>query len=585
VTFSGAVDHLNQRRKTWQTPWQLYNWDRVSYEADGETPLLQGSVASNFTDPRLRQRTFEELNTNLSARINYDNELVGGHSISLMAGVTRETFEGEDYFAFRRNYISTAVDQLFAGGSLQQETGGSGYERARLGYYGRAQYDFQDKYLLEFIFRYDGSYIFPQDDRFGFFPGILAGWNITNEDFFNVPGIDFLKLRASYGQMGNDQVFFDADGDGVQELQEYAFLALYGFGEYPINSVVQTTLREQLLANPSFTWERANNFNFGIDAILFNNRVDITLEYFNNQRRNILIQETGSTPATSGINSLLPPVNAGEVENKGFEFNLGYNGNAASAFQWRVGVNGGYAQNRVLFMDEIPGAPDYQLMEGKPIGAFLVYESDGVFRDQAEIDANEIDYSAVTGRLLPGDMKFIDTDGNGLIDGDDRVRINDNGTPTFNFGANLTASYRGFDLSMLFQGATGASLRVQTESGDIGNYLKYSYDNRWSIDNPSSEHPRLASRGDTYYTGGNYGNNTYWLFSKDYFRLKNAEIGYTLPATLVQRFKLQGVRAYVNGLNLLTFSGLDFFDPESTVGSGVYYPQTRVVNLGFNLTF
>jgi hypothetical protein len=138
---------------------------------------------------------------------------------------------------------------------------------------------------------------------------------------------------------------------------------------------------------------------------------------------------------------------------------------------------------------------------------------------------------------------------------------------------------------MLFQGATGASLRVQTESGDIGNYLKYSYDNRWSIDNPSSEHPRLASRGDTYYTGGNYGNNTYWLFSKDYFRLKNAEIGYTLPATLVQRFKLQGVRAYVNGLNLLTFSGLDFFDPESTVGSGVYYPQTRVVNLGFNLTF
>ncbi len=585
LTLSGAVDNVNTRTKTWQTPWELYSWDRVSYEADGITPQLNGSVASNFTDPRLRQELSEVLNTNLSARINYDNELVGGHTISLMAGVTRETFQGEGNFAFRRNYISPAVDQLFAGGSLQQETGGSGYERARLGYYGRAQYDYQDKYLLEFIFRYDGSYIFPENDRFGFFPGILAGWNLTNEDFFNVPAIDFLKLRVSYGQMGNDQVFFDADGNGVQELQEYAFLSTYGFGEFPINSIVQTTLREQLLANPSFTWERANNFNVGIDAILFNNRVDITLEYFNNQRRNILIQETGSTPGSSGITTLLPPVNAGEVENKGFEFNLGYNGNASSAFQWRVGVNGGYAQNQVIFMDEIPGAPGYQRMEGKPIGAFLVYESDGVFRDQAEIDANEVDYSAVTSRLLPGDMKFRDVDGNGLIDGDDRVRINDNGTPTFNFGATVNASYRGFDLTMLFQGATGASLRVQTESGDIGNYLKYDYDNRWRIDNPSTESPRLASRGDTYYTGGNYGNNTYWLRSKDYIRLKNAEIGYSLPATLTQRIGIQGIRAYVNGLNLITFSELDFFDPESTAGSGVYYPQTRIVNLGFNLTF
>ena len=579
LNLSAAVDHTNQQSKTWQTPWQLYYWDRVSYEADGETPALEAATRSNFTDPRLRQRNENTLNTNLSARINYDREFGGGHSLGLMAGVTRETFQGDNYFAFRRNYISPAVDQLFAGGSLQQETGGSGYERARLGYYGRAQYDYQDKYLLEFIFRYDGSYIFPENDRFGFFPGVLAGWNISNEDFFNVGAVDYLKLRGSYGQMGNDQVFFN------NELQEYAFLSLYSFGTYPINSIVQTTLVEQLLANPSFTWERANNYNFGLDAILFNNRVDVTLEYFFNRRSNILIQETGSTPATSGINSLLPPVNAGQVDNEGFEWNLGYNGGAGKAFQWRFGVNGGYAKNKVVFMDEIPGAPDYQLMEGKPIGAFLVYESDGVFRDQAEIDAEELDYSAVTGRLLPGDMKFRDVNGDGLINGDDRVRIDDNGTPTLNFGANFSASYAGFDLSMLFQGATGSSLRVQTESGDIGNYLKYSFDNRWSIDNPSSEHPRLASRGDTYYTGGNYGQNTYWLFSKNYVRLKNAEIGYTLPVGFTDRFRIGGLRAYVNGLNLITFDSLDFFDPESTSGTGVYYPQSRIVNLGFNLTF
>ncbi|MEL7161489.1 MAG: SusC/RagA family TonB-linked outer membrane protein, partial [Bacteroidota bacterium] len=250
LNLSGAADNRKIQTKTWETPWQLYYWDRVSFEADGVTPVLEAATRSNFTDPRLRQSNGSILNTNLSARINYDTKFGSDHTLGLMAGVTRETFTGENFFAFRRNYISAAVDQLFAGGSLQQETGGSGYERARLGYYGRAQYDFREKYLLEFIFRYDGSYIFPESDRFGFFPGVLAGWNVTNEDFFNVGGIDFLKLRASYGQMGNDQVFFNG------QLQEFAYLSTYGFGEYPINGVVETTLREELLANPSFTWER-----------------------------------------------------------------------------------------------------------------------------------------------------------------------------------------------------------------------------------------------------------------------------------------------------------------------------------------
>ncbi len=579
LTLSGAVDQNNSSRRIWQTPWRLWAWDGSTFEADGVTPMLTSSVRSNFRDPRLRQSNSSVLNTNLSSRLNYDRTFGDDHSLGLMVGVTRETFTGENFNAFRRNFISTAVDQLFAGGTLQQETGGSAYERARLGYYGRAQYNYREKYLAEFIFRYDGSYIFPESDRFGFFPGVLLGWNVSNEDFFNVPGVDLLKIRASYGQMGNDQVFFRG------QLQEFAYLSLYGFEEFPINSVVETTLRESLLANPSFTWERANNFNVGFDAVLFNNRVDATVEYFFNRRSQILIQETGSTPATSGISDLLPPVNAGIVENRGFEFNLGYNSNANNAFRWRAGVNGGYAQNEVVFMDEVPGAPDYQLMEGKPIGAFLVYESDGVFRDQAEIDATELDYSAVTARLLPGDMKFRDVNGDGIIDGDDQVRIDQNGQPTFNFGANFTASYGGFDLTMLLQGATGARLRVQTESGDIGNYLKHSHDNRWSIDNPSTEHPRLASRGDTYYTGGNYGNNTYWLFSKNYIRLKNLELGYRLPASLTERIRIDGLRVYVNGLNLLTFDSLDFFDPESNNGAGTYYPQSRIINLGANLTF
>lgn len=579
LTLSGAVDQTTDRNKLWQTPWTLYNWDGISRDANGD-PLLEGNVASNFSDPRLTEGTSTMLNTNMTAMLNYERTFGGGHALNLLAGVTRETFEGSNYFAFRRNYISPAVDQLFAGGALQQNTGGSGFDRARLGYYGRVQYNFKEKYLAEFIWRYDGSYIFPREERFGFFPGLLLGWNVSDEDFFDVGFVDYLKLRTSYGQMGNDQVFFNG------QLQEFAYLSTYGFGEYPINSVVETTLRETILANPSFTWERANNFNFGLDATLFNNKIDVTLEYFYNKRDQILIQETGSTPASSGISSLLPPVNAGRVDNRGFEFDIGYNGNASSGLRYRFGVNAGYARNQVVFMDEIPGAPEYQFQEGKPIGAYLAYQYDGVFFDQAEIDANTIDYSAVTGQIRPGDMKFSDINGDGAINGDDLIRLDRNVIPDFNFGINLTMQYRNFDLTALFQGATGAMFYIlQDETGEFGNYLQYTHDNRWSIDNPSSVHPRPFSRRDTYYSNPNYGRNTYYLFSKDYIRLKNLEVGYSLPESLVSRINLGSLRAYVNGLNLLTFADQDIFDPESENNNGYVYPQSRIINLGLSVTF
>lgn len=576
LTLSGAVDYRSETDKRWETPWMLYSWDRVSRDTNGD-PLLEGAVRSNFRDPRLTQSFENELNTNLTAILRYDRTF-GDHSLNILAGVTQERFQGEGFLAFRRNYLSTAVDQLFAGGSLQQNTNGGAFERARLGYYGRFQYNFQERYLLEFIWRYDGSYIFPESGRYGFFPGVLAGWNISNENFFNVGFVDHLKLRGSFGQMGNDQVFFN------NQLQEYAYLSTFGFDQYPIDGIVQTTLVETLLANEDFTWERANNLNIGLDATLLGNRIDVTLEYFYNRRDQILIQETGSTPASSGISALLPPVNAGKVDNKGFEFTIVYNGSVANELKFRAGINGGYSKNEVIFMDEVPGAPDYQLQEGKPIGAYLVYEADGVFLDQAAIEANNIDYSGVTPELLPGDLRFKDTDGNGIIDGDDQIRLEESNVPKFQFGGNLSLQYKAFDLTALFQGAVGASVYVRTESGDIGNYLKYSHDNRWSIDNPSSEHPRLASRNDTYYTGSHF-NNTYYLFSTDYVRLKNLEIGYTVPRSITDKVNIGRLRAYVNGLNLFTITPQPVYDPETTNQAGTNYPQQRVLNAGFSLTF
>ncbi len=586
LTLLTGVDQSQQRQKRWDTPWELFFLDRENYIATG-VPVTEGAIRSNFTDPRLTQSSANNLNVNLTGLLSYDKTF-GDHTLGLMAGVTSERFQGEFFSAFKRNFISPAVDQLFAGGTDGQETNGSAFNRTRLGYYGRVQYDFQEKYLAEFIWRYDGSYIFPADDRFGFFPGFLVGWNINKEDWFNVKGIDYLKLRASYGQMGNDQVAFDSNGNGQidnGELQEYAFLSNYEFGQFPIDGQVVNTLQEAVLANPSFTWERANNFNVGLDGIVLDGKLSFTLEYFLNKRDQILIQETGSTPGSSGISTLLPPVNAGKVDNKGFEFAFNYFGGDADGFKYDFGFNGGFSKNEVVFLDEIPGAPEYQLQEGKPIGAYLVYESDGVFRDEAAIAANTIDYSNVTPQLQPGDMKFRDVNGDGAIDDRDQVRLDQSITPNFNFGATFNASYKNFDLAILFQGATGAKLPIQTESGDIGNYLKYSFDNRWSIDNPSSEHPRLASRGDTYYSGGAYGNNTYNLYSKDYVRLKNVQLAYNFSNKMLEPFGLSKFKIYVSGLNLITWAAQDIYDPESTSQNGQFYPQQTIINTGFSLTF
>lgn len=584
LTGTASLDKEIQRNKKWQTPWYLYFWDHVSYETDGKTPLLTKSIRSTFTDPRLTESDDNIVNILLSAFINYDHTFNGDHTINLMAAVTKEKDNEDNFNAYRRYFLSPVLDQLNFGGDAEKNNGGSAYERARLSYFGRVAYNYKQKYLAEFLWRYDGSYMFPSAHRFGFFPGILAGWNISEENFWkdNVKIINFLKLRGSYGQMGNDQVYFNG------ALQEYQYLSTYGFGSYIINGAVTPSLYETRLPNPDFTWEVANNFDVGLEGQMLNGKLSFEFDYFYNKRTNILIQKLGSTPASAGIT--LPPVNLGRVDNKGYEFKVGYNGQAGD-FTYSVSVNGGYAKNKVVFYDEPPGAPDWQKATGHSFGSngynFLAYEYDGVFKDEAEIKANTVDYSALVGELRPGDMKFKDVDHNGKINADDQVRLDKNRDPTFSGGMNINLGYKNFDCSIMFQGATGGLLYINigNESGDIGNFLQYDYDHQWTVDKPSSVYPRIANRGDTYYTQGAAGNNTYWLRSSNYLRLKNFEIGYTLPATIGKKAAINNLRIYVSGLNLVTWDKMKIWDPESTSSDAHYYPQARILNVGASVKF
>lgn len=580
LTLQGAADKFIGRTKRFQTPWALYTWDKVSFEADGVTPKLTRTIRSTFTDPMLRMEDQEDLRINLTGLLNYDRTFADIHTVGFLAGVQKETRDGDNFFAYRRNFISPTIDELSVGGAASQDIGGSSFENARLSYFGRVAYNFREKYLAEFVWRYDGSYIFPEDKRFGFFPGVLVGWNITKENFMSdVTFINNLKIRASYGQMGNDRLNF----------ADYGYMPTYSLsGVQVINGQIVRTLTEPRVPNFDFTWEVANNANVGLEGSVLNNKVFFEFDVFNNQRKQILIARGGSTPQSTGISGLLPPVNAGHLENKGWEFRVGYNGKA-SDLSYTVSVNGGYSKNKIIYWDENPGVPEYQRTTGRSFGtngnAYLAYLYDGVFRDDKDIAANKINYGAAEANLRPGDMKFKDVNNDGRITALDRVRLDKTRDPRFTGGVNINLSFRNFDLSALFQGALGGlQLLGFNETGEFGNWLDYSYNNRWSVENPSSEHPRLVSRNNRYYAA-DYRVNTYWLRKNDYVRFKNFEVGYTLGANVGQRIGISRFRVYVSGLNLITWDELGIWDPEATVENGYAYPQSRILSTGVRVTF
>lgn len=571
-TGTASVDKYIRQNKRWEIPWYLYTW-QGEYQDDGETPaLVEGQRGP--AEPNLNQSSEDQLNILLGGVLSYDRKF-DDHEINILAGVNRETIKNESFGAFRRYFLSTSVDQMFAGGQEEINNTGSAYERARLNYFGRVGYNYNQKYLAEFLWRYDGSYMFPKETRYGFFPGVMLGWRISEENFWkdNIPVVNFLKLRGSWGQMGNDNVTFDGN------LAEYQFLSTYGLGSYVAGGAVNQTLYESRVPNTLITWEVANNYNIGLDGQIFDGLINFEFDAFLNKRSSILWRRNASIPQSTGMT--LPAENIGEIENRGFDFNIGHAGNAGEV-SYSVNINGGYAKNKIIFWDEAPGAPEWQKTTGRTIGSGLYYIYDGVFKDEQDIANNTLDYSEVTNTLRPGDMKYVDYDGDGAITGDDRVRRDKNTTPTFQGGLNLAAFYKNFDLSILFQGAAGGELRVGTdESGSIGNYLEEVYENRWSIDKPSSVHPRITDRGNQYYSYG----NTYWLQSSDYIRLKNIELGYTLPNELGEKVGVSSLRVYASGFNLLTWSGMKALDPEATSSTGQYYPQSRIINLGVAITF
>ena len=573
VTGNAAIDKSFRFRKVWATPWYLYSFQ--GFDANNEPILERGK--RGLPDPTLSESMEDNQNILLNGLINYERRFAAEHYINFLVGAEKITGKGDNFNAFRKNFISPDVDQLFAGSELELNNTGSAYTNARLNYFGRVNYNFKEKYLAEFVWRYQGSYIFPEESRFGFFPGLSLGYVISEEPFFaeNIRFMNSLKLRASWGKTGNDLI------DEFQYIASYAF---GGFRMQPWNaplpfitngSVENKALYESLIPNPDITWEEADQKNFGFDATLLQNKLSVTADYFVYKRSKILWWRNASVPASTGL--VLPRENIGEVSNKGFDFSINYS-DRIGELSYQVGFNGGKQKNKILFWDEPPGAPDYQKSTGRPINSALYYEAIGIFQTADDLAKYPHFSNART-----GDVIFRDVNGDGAIDANDRVRYDKSDIPTFTGGITMGLQYKGFDVSILIQGAAGAVRYISTESGEIGNFLKEFSDNRWTEQNPNATGPRTFNRGNEYWVGQG---NTYWLRETDYIRLKNIEVGYGIPESVTRRLQVQKIRVYLNAFNFLTYTpDMKAFDPELGTGSGQGYPLQKIVNGGISVTF
>jgi TonB-linked SusC/RagA family outer membrane protein len=560
-----------------------FNYIWPYFEKDPTTGKVVEKVSRSVEDIGLREDFRQSLRTTGNVKLTYNRTFAQDHKLSAFVAYEQMTYDDNTFWAQRLGYDSPLIDQLFAGTTnrLNWNNSGSATESARQNFFGRLSYDFKQKYLFSFSARYDGSPIFPKDKRFGFFPQVSAGWVLSNESFIPKNVISNLKLRASWGRLGNDRVL------------PFQYIAAYGYDAgWVVNGVDARGIAVKSTPNPNITWEVSEKTDIGLEAAFLDNRLTFELDLFQNKTSNILGRRQASIPSYTGL--LLPDENIGKMNSQGIEIQAGYRHNF-SDLTVRVNGNISYNKNKIVYFDETPQAEDYQKLEGEPFGSRLVYKSIGIFRTQADLDQNVKYPGASLGGLI-----FADLNGDKIIDSNDRYMFNTtNNTerdpitgldvttifPSTQYGLSIGLNYKNFDFVTLLQGQSGAKFRLSTgfNSGAGGNGLEYVALNSYSKGNVNSELPMIAP------TGLANSDSDFYYHTATWMRMKNVQLGYTLPKSLLSKAKIAALRVYVSGDNaFMVFNSLKKYgngDPEFLSGNGGAYPNMKTLSFGVNLTF
>jgi TonB-linked SusC/RagA family outer membrane protein len=462
-------------------------------------------------------------------------------------------------------------------------------------YVGRATYDYESKYLAEVNIGYNGTENFAPGKRFGTFPAYSIGWVPSKENFFPKQDIvTFLKFRASYGQVGNDQIGGNRFLYNPTSYTTYG--SIYYFGSVGSTFSAYNGLREGPTGNPNVTWERATKQDLGMEMKLFKDKVSITADLWSEKRNNIL-----ATPQTiSAITGLVEPAtNLGRMQNKGYEGDIAYSDDIGK-LHFRIGGNYSFARNKILFQDEIPNKYSYQNKTGQRYGQNYLLLADGIYNTWDQVnDAKRPYYSFNNNKVQPGDLRFKDVNGDGIIDQYDAVPVGYSNIPEITYGISLALNYKGFDFSILFQGVGNASLYYdgfQRNAGFSGAppqgadaYLNTS----WTPARYAAGLPINFPRFNDGYSPNNNA-STFYLADASYLRLKNSEIGYTISRSAIKRLGITSCRIYANANNLITWKHTyQGIDPENTTSytadagdtNKEPYPLTRTINVGVNVNF
>lgn len=578
----GSYDYNATYAKAFQTPYLM------AQGVVGPTGIKYQIVDSSIGKlAKLAENMSRSGAMTLQAALNY-NKSFGQHSISGLALYEQFRTLGNNFSISTQGLDFIELPELRFATELTPAEGafnGASSNVPSAGFVGRLNYDFANKYLVEVSGRYDGSYKFSKDRRWALFPAVSVGWRLSNEDFFQnaLPYVNDLKIRGSVGKLGNDT--------GVSA---YAFLSTMALSSSDPSVVIGNTPQNayvtSALSNPDLSWETVNIYNLGLAASLWNNKLEFEIDAFYKVTDNILETQGGTfAPSMGGYYPSV--VNTGKADNRGFEFAVNHQ-NQVGEFHYGARVNMSYYKNRYLSVRESANTPDHLKRNGRPLGEKHGLIALGIFQTDEEAQS----WPSIFGGNQAGDIKYLDINGDGkLTYAEDRAWIGKSNMPQLISSLTLFADYKGFDFSVMLQGATNSEYALSGYYPNIGydntefttpffqegNAPRYLVENMWTPDNPNAKYPRLSD----IKVQNNKWASSMWIVDGSYLRVKSAQIGFNLPKKVIHKLGMESFRLNVSGGNLFTWTEFKYLDPEAPDVSNGFYPQQRVYSFGIDVKF